>query len=376
MLKELFVDNGPRIVACCGSGGVGKTTVSAAIGLAGAMSGKKTLVLTIDPAKRLADALGLGNFDHEIRKVPPEKFATSGLEPGGELFAMMLDTKRTFDRVVEKYANTHARNKILDNRYYQHVSSTLAGSREYMAMEKLHEIYNEDDYDLIVLDTPPTRRALDFLEAPARLTDLLGHNILFKFFRPYLYAGRFGFRLFTIFASPIIKSLSQVMGGQVLEDAAQFFNLWDDMLFEGFQKRAQEVRKLLASPETVFFAVASPMARPLKEALYLYEKLAENHIAFGGFVVNRVHPEYDFDDSTEGMESGDPLFGDIGFDATLSQKIARNFEQFDKLAISDAAAIDGLRQKAGPNVAIRQIPLFDGDIYDIPGLLQIREHLQ
>ena len=203
-----------------------------------------------------------------------------------------------------------------------------------MAMEKLHEIYNEDDYDLIVLDTPPTRRALDFLEAPARLTDLLGHNILFKFFRPYLYAGRFGFRLFTIFASPIIKSLSQVMEGRTGAGGrrAIFQSLGRHALRRLSKKGAGSQKAAGESPETVFFAVASPMARPLKEAFYLYEKLAENHIAFGGFVVNRAHPEYAFDDSEEGSETAKPLFEATGFDTALSEKIAKNFEQFDRLA--------------------------------------------
>ncbi len=374
MLESVLKENGPRIVACCGSGGVGKTTVAATIGLAGAISGRKTLVLTIDPAKRLADSLGLGNFDHEIRKVPFEKFARNGIEPSGELFAMMLDTKRTFDRVIGKYATSKAQKKIFENRYYQHISSTLAGSREYMAMERLHEIYNEDDYDLIVVDTPPTINALDFLDAPERLSKLLGHNFFWKFFRPYLYAGRFGFRLFSIFASPVLKSLSQVMGARVLEDAAEFFNLWDDMLFEGFQKRAGEVRKLLTSPETLFFAVASPMARPLKEALHLYEKLAENHIAFGGFIVNRVHPEYP--DETPGETSDDPkLFGSIEIDPSLRDKLLKNFEQFKSLGNADSLAIEELKKKTGPGVAVRKIPLFNQDVYDIGGLLHIRKHL-
>ncbi len=374
MLEFVLKENGPRIVACCGSGGVGKTTVAATIGLAGALSGRKTLVLTIDPAKRLADSLGLGNFDHEIRKVPHEKFSRNGIEPSGELYAMMLDTKRTFDRVVSKYATSKAQKKIFGNRYYQHISGTLAGSREYMAMEKLYEIYNEDDYDLIVVDTPPTRNALDFLDAPERLSNLLGHNFFWKFFRPYLYAGRFGFRLFSIFASPILKSLSQVMGARVLEDAAEFFNLWDDMLFEGFQKRAGAVRKLLASPETLFFAVASPMARPLKEALHLYQKLAENNIAFGGFIVNRVHPEYPAD-NPEANPGDSEIFGEVEIEPSLKEKILRNFEQFKRLGVSDSRAIKELKEKIGSDVPVREIALFNQDVYDIGGLMQIRKHL-
>lgn len=370
MLKTIFENNGPRIIACCGSGGVGKTSIAATLAIMGALNGRKTLVLTIDPAKRLADSLGIDGFKHEIHRVPREKFLKNGIEPSGELFAMMLDTKRTFDKVISRYASGNSQKKIFGNRYYQNLSSTLAGSEEYMAMEKLHEIYHEGDYDLIVLDTPPTRRALDFLDTPQRLMDLLGHKYFWKFFRPYLYAGRFGFRFFTLLASPILKSMSQVMGTHVLEDVAEFFNLWDDVLFDGFRKRAEEVQKLLSSSESLFFAVTSPMARPLKEAVYLYEKLTEHHIAFGGFIINRVNPRYA---DCPSDDSAFLYFPDI--DTPLAEKLRINFEQYKDLGGSDASAIEEIKNKTGGNILIRQVPLFDSDIYDIHGLLKIREHL-
>ena len=370
MINGIFENNGPRIIACCGSGGVGKTTISASLGIIGALKGRKTLVLTIDPAKRLADSLGLGKFDHEIRQVPPEKFAKNGLEPSGELYAMMLDTKRTFDKLISRYAGRDSQSRIFENRYYQHLSGTLAGSREYMAMEKLYEIYHDHEYDLIVLDTPPTRRALDFLDTPQRLMDLLGHQFFLKFFRPYLYAGRFGFRLFTMLASPMLKSLSQMMGGRVLEDVAEFFNLWDDMLFDGFRKRAKGVQELLSSSDTLFFAIGSPMARPLKEALYLYEQIGKNQIAFGGFIMNRVHPDY------HGYSLEDTsLPGLCNMDKELHKKLLVNFKKFRNLGISDEAAIKEIRNKVGPHVPVCQIPLFDSDIHDIQGLLKICDHL-
>jgi anion-transporting ArsA/GET3 family ATPase len=165
----------------------------------GSVKWTKTLVLTIDPAKRLADSLGIDSFKHEIHRVPHEKFLQNGLKPSGEIFAMMLDTKRTFDRLISRYASGNSQKKIFGNRYYQNLSSTLAGSEEYMAMEKLYEIYHEGDYDLIVLDTPPTMRALDFLDTPQRLIDLLGHTYFWKFFRPYLYAGTIWFSAFYYF---------------------------------------------------------------------------------------------------------------------------------------------------------------------------------
>jgi anion-transporting ArsA/GET3 family ATPase len=370
MLKTIFENNGPRIIVCCGSGGVGKTSIAATIGIMGALNGKKTLVLTIDPAKRLADSLGMDTFKHEIHMVPREKFVKNGLEPTGELFAMMLDTKRTFDKLIIRYASGNSRKNIFGNRYYQHLSSTLAGSEEYMAMEKLYEIYHEGNYDLIVLDTPPTRRALDFLDTPQRLMDLLGHNYFWKFFRPYLYAGRFGFRLFTMLASPVLKSLSQVTGTHVLEDVAEFFNLWDDVLFEGFRKRAGEVQKLLSGPESLFFAITSPMARPMEEAVYLYEKLAQHHIAFGGFIINRVNPCY-----AESHLVNSAFLNSPGTDKSLAEKLRINFEKYKDLGGNDASAIEKIKNKAGADTWIGQIPLFDSDIYDMQGLLKIREHL-
>lgn len=369
-MKTIFENNGPRIIACCGSGGVGKTSIAATLGIMGALNGKKTLVLTIDPAKRLADSLGITTFSHEIHQVPEEKFIENGYEPSGELFAMMLDTKRTFDKVISRYASGNSQKKIYENRYYQHISNTLAGSEEYMAMEKLYEIYHETDYELIVLDTPPSRRALDFLDTPQRLMDLLGHKYFWNFFRPYLYAGRFGFRLFTILASPLLKSLSQVTGTHVLEDIAEFFNLWDDVLFDGFRKRADEVQKLLSSSETLFFAVTSPMVRPVQEAVYLYEKLAEHHIAFGGFIINRVNPCYDENDSNN-LE----LLKFPNIEKSLVKKLRINFENYKNLGGSDASAIEEIKNKAGADIPIRQVPLLDSDIYDIKGLLKIREYL-
>jgi anion-transporting ArsA/GET3 family ATPase len=369
MLETIFKNNGPRIIACCGSGGVGKTSIAATLGIMGALNGLKTIVLTIDPAKRLADSLGIDSFKHEIHRVPHEKFLQNGLKPSGEIYAMMLDTKRTFDRLISRYASGNSQKKIFGNRYYQNLSSTLAGSEEYMAMEKLYELYHEGDYDLIVLDTPPTMRALDFLDTPKRLIDLLGHTYFWKFFRPYLYAGRFGFRLFTIMASPVLKSMSQVTGTHVLEDIAEFFNLWDDVLFDGFRKRAGEVQKLLSSPEALFFAVTSPKARPIKEALYLYEKLVEHHIAFGGFIINRVNISY-------GESYSDSEFlNHPTIDKALAEKLRKNFIKFKKLGGSDASAIEKIKSKAGSNVWVSQIPLFDSDIYDIQGLLKIRDHL-
>ena len=370
MLKTIFENDGPRIIACCGSGGVGKTSIAATMGIIGALNGKKTIVLTIDPAKRLADSLGIDGFTHEIHQVSEEKFLQNGIKLSGELFAMMLDTKRTFDKLIYRFASENSQKEIFGNRYYQHLSNTLAGSEEYMAMEKLYEIYHEGNYDLIVLDTPPTRRALDFLDTPQRLMDLLGHKYFWKFFRPYLYAGRFGFRLFSILASPLLKSLSQLTGTRVLEDVAEFFNLWDDVLFDGFRKRAGEVQRLLSSSESIFFAVTSPMERPLQEAFYLYEKLAEHHIAFGGFIINRVNPDF-----AESVTDNSAFLNFPDIDKALAEKLRINFENYRSLGIAEASAVEEIKNKAGEKTPIHQIPLFDSDIFDIQGLLKIMHHL-
>ena len=281
-----------RIVVCCGAGGVGKTTLSAALGLWGAMEGRKTLVLTIDPARRLADALMLSALDHEPRRVDESVFDGVG-KPPGELWAMMLDTKHTFDRLISRFAPTpEMRRRILNNRYYQHLSASLAGSHEYMAMEKLHEIHNEDRFDLIVLDTPPTRSALDFLDAPRRLADLFADNLFWKLVRPYVRTGLFGLKMIAFFASPIHKAVSRVMGTTVIEELLDFFRLGDDLFFDGFRKRAEAIYAVLSGPTARFVAVASPMETPVREARFFYEKLAESGMPFAGFIINRVHPIY------------------------------------------------------------------------------------
>jgi len=252
----------------------------------------------------------------------------------------------------------------------------MAGSHEYMAMEKLYEIYHQSNYDLIVLDTPPTRRALDFLDAPQRLLNLLGHSLFWKMFKPYFSAGRWGVRLFSLFASPILKVMGKVFGKQALEDVASFMQLWDDILFEGFSHRAEAVKKLLSGQETRFLAIATPQRLPLAEAAFLYEKLFENQMPFGGFIINRVHtsyPDISFKDKIAGVN----LSGQRNiFSPDLIEKLMASYENFQKLAKSDAESIRALQKKFGDDITMIQIlSAAEGEVSDLNEVYQISVQL-
>jgi len=375
MLKCITKSDGPEIIICCGSGGVGKTTVSAAIGLFSALAGKKTIVLTIDPARRLADSLGLKGFDNKAQKVPLDaKMYTNSTTKSPELYAMMLDAKRTFDDLVIRYASPEFQKNIFNNHYYQHLSNNMAGSHEYMAMEKLYEIYKQSEYDLIVLDTPPSRRALDFLEAPQRLMNLLGHNFFMKMFKPYFKAGKWGIRLINIFASPVLRSVSKVIGSQALEDFAGFMKLWDDILFEGFNHRAKEVQKLLTSSRTLFLAVATPQKLPIEEAIFLYDKLKTKNTPFGGFIINRVHLNANSlnHSDTESSEYS-KIFKKENISSGLTEKLHTANSNLLKMVKSDADSIKILKKRT-TNCGILQIPYADGEVADLSDLYQLTKH--
>jgi len=362
---------GPEIIVCCGSGGVGKTTISAAIGLRAAMAGKKSIVLTIDPARRLADALGLKRFDTEIQRVPLENLTTDrdSVTPIAELSALMLDPKSTFDQLVSRYAAPEFQKNIFSNRYYQHLSNNMAGSHEYMAMEKLYEIFNQKQYDLIVLDTPPSRRALDFIEAPQKMLNILGHNFFMRMFKPYLKAGKWGIRFLNIFASPVLKGISKVIGKQALDDFSAFMQLWDDIMFEGFTRRASEVKALLAGSRTMFVAIATPQRLPMDEAVFLSKKLLLNEMPFGGFIINRVH----FSDLNKGVEKidSDKIFKDIYIDPGLKEKLITVYQHMRELARSDVRSIRKLRSDIGPHGNILALPFADSEITKLDDLYRL-----
>jgi anion-transporting ArsA/GET3 family ATPase len=369
-----------RIAVVVGSGGVGKTSVSAAIALSRAMAGGRVLVCTIDPARRLASALGLGSLGNTEALVPPEAFAGAGLAPKGQLFAMMLDVKRTWDDLVTRHAPDPAtRDRILGNRIYQQVSGALAGSQEYMAMEKLYELSTERDYDLIVLDTPPTAHALDFLEAPDRILDFVGNETARKLFAPALDAGRFGARLLQVGTGFVAKTLSRFTGSDVLSDVGDFLGQFQGM-YDGFKARASAVRTLLTNPEVGFVLVASPSPLSVDEALFFGDHLRTAGMPVAGSVANRVTPDlWPFPGATPGAGplaealAADPGAGAAAVGGALAERLARTLEQHQAFARADAREVERLRRGAsGPHVAV---PRLEGDVHDLSGLSALAGHL-
>ncbi|RPE41946.1 arsenite efflux ATP-binding protein ArsA [Streptomyces sp. Ag109_O5-1] len=280
-VDPLLDDPKTRIVVCCGSGGVGKTTTAAALGLRAAERGRKVVVLTIDPARRLAQSMGIDSLDNVPRKV-------KGTEGGGELHAMMLDMKRTFDEVVEAHADAERAAAILANPFYQSLSAGFAGTQEYMAMEKLGQLRARDEWDLIIVDTPPSRSALDFLDAPKRLGSFLDGKLIRLLTAPAKLGGRAGMAFLNVGMSMMTGTLGKLLGGQLLKDVQTFVAAMDTT-FGGFRTRADATYKLLQAPGTAFLVVAAPERDALREAAYFVERLAAEDMPLVGLVLNRVH---------------------------------------------------------------------------------------
>jgi anion-transporting ArsA/GET3 family ATPase len=365
-IPEILEDK--QVCICAGSGGVGKTTTSAAIALGMAAAGLKVCVLTIDPAKRLADSLGLQQLGNEARQVDPSLFAEHGVEMEGELWAMMLDAKATFDELVRRHApDEESRDRVLNNRIYQQISSALAGSTEYMAMEKLFELHSEGRFDLLVLDTPPTRNALDFLEAPRRLTQFIEGRSLKVFMKPTGIGMRLAGRGF----SAMFGILRRILGFDLLEDLSEFLQAFSGMV-DGFQERAKRVNELLADPGSSFLVVCGPQGEPIDEAVYFHRKLVEAKLPIGGVIVNKVHY------ATEvGQGDGEDLRHSLAavLDSDdLAQRAAENFADYQALAARDAANIDHLAAELRTSSVIR-VPYLDEDVHDLAGLSQINRYL-
>ncbi|MFC5673823.1 ArsA family ATPase [Streptomyces incanus] len=282
-IDPLIEDRGTRIVVCCGSGGVGKTTTAAALGLRAAERGRKVVVLTIDPARRLAQSMGIDSLDNIPRRV-------KGIDDsaGGELHAMMLDMKRTFDEIVEAHADPERASAILGNPFYQSLSAGFAGTQEYMAMEKLGQLRARDEWDLIIVDTPPSRSALDFLDAPKRLGSFLDGKLIRVLLAPAKVGGRAGMKFLNVGMSMMTGVLGKVLGGQLLSDVQTFVAAMDSM-FGGFRTRADATFKLLQAPGTAFLVVAAPERDALREAAYFVQRLAAEDMPLAGLVLNRVH---------------------------------------------------------------------------------------
>ncbi|MGR8009223.1 ArsA family ATPase [Streptomyces hypolithicus] len=404
-IDPLLDDPATRIIVCCGSGGVGKTTTAAALGVRAAERGRKVVVLTIDPARRLAQSMGIDALDNTPRRVKGVDEAA-----GGELSAMMLDMKRTFDEIVEAHADAERARAILENPFYQSLSAGFAGTQEYMAMEKLGQLRARDEWDLIVVDTPPSRSALDFLDAPKRLGSFLDGKFIRVLMAPAKVGGRAGMKFLNVGMSMMTGTLSKLMGGQLLRDVQTFVAAMDSM-FGGFRTRADATFKLLQAPGTAFLVVAAPERDALREAAYFVERLAADEMPFAGLVLNRVHgsgapqlsaeralaaaenldegrivdqgagnagvrdssaaaPEADSDATPD---DDDPTHTTVGVEQLTAGLLRLHAERMQVLA-REQRTRDRFTA-LHPEVAVAEVAALPGDVHDLAGLRTIADRL-
>jgi len=363
----LLDDPETRIVVCCGAGGVGKTTTAAALGLRAAERGRRVTVLTIDPAKRLAQALGLPELDNTPRRI--EGIADG---EGGRLDAMMLDMKRTFDDVVLAHASPEKAAQILANPFYQALSSSFAGTQEYMAMERLGQLHAEAEAagspDLIVVDTPPSRSALDFLDAPARLSSFLDG----RFFKYLGTPARGPMRLFSAGVGAVTGIMTKLLGAQVLRDAQTFVAALDSM-FGGFRERAERTYRLLQNAGTVFFVVAVPEEDALREASYFVERLRDERMPLGGLVLNRVTMPAAAGLSAERSQVAAEVLASQGEHPSIAALLRLHADQM--VEAERERRLAGRFHAAHGGVASTAVPALPTDVHDLEGLRTIGEHL-
>jgi anion-transporting ArsA/GET3 family ATPase len=365
-VDALLDDPATRVLVCCGSGGVGKTTTAAALGLRAAERGRRVVVLTIDPARRLAQSLGLRELDNQPRPVQVD-----GFQPKGELHAMMLDMRRTFDDMVLAHAGRERAEQILANPFYQTVSSSFSGTQEYMAMEKLGQLVSGGEWDLVVVDTPPSRSALDFLDAPQRLSTVLDGRFIRMLSAPARAGGRgirkivgTGFSMFT-------KAVSTIVGGQLLQDASTFVQAFDSM-FGGFRERAQKTYDLLRSPGTGFLVVAAAEPDALREASFFVERLGAEKMPLTGLVANRTHPVLAALPATRALAAADGL--ERAGEAPLATAVLRLHA--DRAAVADRERrLLSRFTRAHPGVALVGVPALPADVHDLDGLREIGRRL-
>ncbi len=371
-----------RVVACLGPGGVGKTTLSAALALGAARRGARALVLTIDPARRLADAMGVA-MGPEPTEVSRAELAALGVREG-TLHALMLDSKHTFDGLVERFARDPAtRERILSNEIYQHVSDALAGSSEYSAMEKVAELASRGDFDVIVLDTPPSAHALDFLEAPERLLGLIDSQFARRFLHPAMSAGRFGMRLLQRGTEPLFRAVERITGLRFLEELSEFLLIFEEMS-QGFRERADDVQALLFGPRTGFVVASGPGPTQVAQALALEKRLDEMHARVRGFLVNRVRTwPRGVRGETPDERAWDtlaPALVSSGLDDPIAHAAAtstrRAFESYAAWARRDAEATSALEHRAAERGAfLRRVPERVGDVHDLAALTGVESDL-
>jgi anion-transporting ArsA/GET3 family ATPase len=359
---------GKRVCVCGGSGGVGKTTTSAAIALGMAARGAKVAVVTIDPARRLANALGLQELANEPTRVDPSRL---GSACSGELWAMMLDPKRTFDELIDRIAADPARaEEIKANRVYRELSTAVSGSQEFTAVAKLYELAREDEFDLLVLDTPPSRNALDFLDAPGRLTSFLEGRAVKAFVRP----TGLGMRVLGRGAAPLLGALRKVTGVDLIGDLTTFFSLLGDMT-DDFSERAAAVEQMLKAPTSAFLLVTSAQVPAIDEAIWFRRTLQEGGLPFAGVIVNRYHHDV-IGDADRGVLT-EALTGPLG--AALAGRVADNFADYHVLARRDRRNVERLAAEldggTGDDRDLILVPHLDDDVHDIDGLERVRRYL-
>ncbi|HTT31213.1 MAG TPA: ArsA-related P-loop ATPase [Solirubrobacteraceae bacterium] len=358
--------DGKRVCVCCGSGGVGKTTTSAAVALGMAARGAKVAVVTIDPANRLANALGLEQLENEPRRVDPERLATGPIEVRGELWAMMLDPKRTFDELIERIAPDPGRaEEIKANRVYRELSTAVSGSQELTAIAKLYELDQEHQFDVLVLDTPPSRNALEFLDAPNRINSFLEGRALKAFMKP----TGLGFRTLGRGAMPLLGGLRKITGIDLITDLTVFFQLLGDMTVD-FSQRAAQVEQLLRADTTAFVLVTSAAAEPIDEAIWFGQRLANDGLPFAGVIVNRVH--HDLLGDREPREVRRSLVRTLP--APLAARVAENFRDYHVLAMRDDRNLARLTSHLDDQ-RLLLVPQLDDDVHDIEGLARIHRYL-
>jgi len=340
------------VIVCCGPGGVGKTTVSASFALEAARRGRRACVVTVDPARRLADAMG-------IESLPNEPVEVAGEWPG-TLHAVMLDSKTTFDELVERYSRTADQAAAIKaNRLYQNLTGALSGTQEYMAMEKLYELTGSEDFDVVVVDTPPTRNALDLLDAPRRLTQFLENRL----FRALMAPTRLSLRALNLATQALLKTISRVAGVEIVQDAVAFFQAFQGME-AGFDERARAVRQLLADPETAYVVVTSPRADAVEEAAFFASRLEERDVRTAALVVNRIHPRFGPDD----LALPDAPAG------TALGVLTDNIRDLDAVADEEERSFAGLAASTSP-APVACVPLLGSDVHDVDGLIAVADAL-
>jgi anion-transporting ArsA/GET3 family ATPase len=375
-VDRLIDDRRNRILVCCGSGGVGKTTTAAAIGLRAAERGRHVVVLTVDPARRLAQSMGLTSLDNTPR---PVAGVVASRAPGngngpGSLHAMMLDMKRTFDEIVEAHADPDRAAQILANPFYQSLSSSFAGTQEYMAMEKLGQLSRAEAWDLIVVDTPPSRSALDFLDAPQRLARFLDGRLLRLLVAPAKAGGRAYLRVINAGFGVVTGVLTKILGTQVLRDVQTFVSALDTM-FGGFRERADYTYQLLRAPGTEFLVVAAPEPDALREASYFVERLAEERMPLAGLILNRVQrppaAQLSAARSLAAAEMLEAAPGPAGTYPLAAAALRLHADRMQQAAAQRRVAVHFTA--AHPLVPVVEVPAQPDDIHDLDGLRKIGE---